>query len=168
MRNGSTAGRRRDPGSTGTGRAEQHQEGTAVVGKVSNPHTGVESETILWATEAGEWEWQAHTQLQGAAESKMHHYLAKEQLCLVRSPFWQPTALETQQFPTFSLCFIKRLGKNHQFLSPALCVQQSTDWQDPQTWASTIDFNTVLIVNTGGRIRDSKEEMFTWGIILTN
>lgn len=47
MRNGSTAGRRRDPGSRGTGRAEQHQEGTAVVGKVSNPHTGVERETIL-------------------------------------------------------------------------------------------------------------------------
>lgn len=82
---GSTAGRRRKPGSRGSGRAEQHQSGTPVVGKVSNPHTGVESETILLRTEAGEWEWQAHTQLQGAAESQMHHSLAKEQLCLVRS-----------------------------------------------------------------------------------
>lgn len=46
-RNGRTAGRRRNPGSRRSGRAEQHPQGTPVVGKVSNPHTGVGRETIL-------------------------------------------------------------------------------------------------------------------------
>lgn len=155
-------------------RNEKNEEwGIPVVGKVSNPHTGVESETVLWRTEAGEWEWQAHTQLQGDAESKMHHSLAKEQLCLLRSLRQLLKLSNFLHFPCVSSRDMQRvINSCHQL---CVCSRAQTDWQDlqtfhiwRQTWAPAINFNTVLIVSTRGGIKDSKKEMFTWGIILTN